>query len=362
VREDKAILLEGGAEREFPLDAFREILLEGTPQGSGGAAFELWMRQGDHVRAQTIREGQSADALDLSGSHWEAHGVPLSSLEALASASLMSDGSPEALDELRAARADPPVGSDRLMLERGGRRFSVTCTVQRLTESGVSIVASGASTTVPWAEVAWVVMGRVGTGAQAVPEGHQVCLADGSAIRLQSLSVESHTLAGRMGPALYSVDARAVRLILIASEAYRYLSDLKPQRVEVRPFLDVAWQPRFDSASTGGPLSLEGKAYAKGIGMHTRTEMAFDVAGRYSQFFATVGVDAAAGSRGAVIFRILADGRNAFESPSLKGGDAAQPVAVDIRGAQTLTLVADFGSPLEASGNFADWAEARVVR
>ncbi|MCK4375362.1 MAG: NPCBM/NEW2 domain-containing protein, partial [Candidatus Brocadiae bacterium] len=94
----------------------------------------------------------------------------------------------------------------------------------------------------------------------------------------------------------------------------------------------------------------------------TRTEMTFALGGQYSRLYATLGVDDSAGDLGQVAFKVLADGRSLHESEPLSGSDAARPLALDVEGVNSLTLVADFGSAVAASGNFADWAEARVVR
>ena len=61
-------------------------------------------------------------------------------------------------------------------------------------------------------------------------------------------------------------------------------------------------------------------------------------------------------------FRVLLDGRAAFEAGPLSGGGEPAPVVVDLAGARELTLSADFGSPVDASGDFADWAEVRVTK
>jgi hypothetical protein len=124
----------------------------------------------------------------------------------------------------------------------------------------------------------------------------------------------------------------------------------------------------LDRAAGGGPLVLAGRTYQKGIGMDARTEMTFALDGAYSRFYAMVGVDAgAAGESGAaaigkVVFRVLADGRQVYESVPLTAADAPRQVSLDARGIRLVTLVADFGSDVAAAGNFADWAEARVVR
>jgi len=148
----------------------------------------------------------------------------------------------------------------------------------------------------------------------------------------------------------------------VASDAYVYMSDLEPESVELEPFLDVVWKPGFDRNAAGTSLAIDGRTYRKGIGMHARTKMAFALDGRYSRLYATIGIDDAAGALGSVVFRVLADGRPLFQSDPVGGGDPARSLALDVAGARRLTLVADFGGSVVASGNLADWAEARLVK
>jgi hypothetical protein len=187
-------------------------------------------------------------------------------------------------------------------------------------------------------------------------------LADGARLRAESLRLEAGRLIARGGPTTWRIDLARLAGIQIGSDAYAYLSDLEPIAIEARPLLDVAWEPRLDSAAAGGPLTLDGRQYAHGIGMHTRTAMAFELTREFTHFYATAGVDDAAGGLGSVVFRVTAGGRTVIETPPLTGRDRAVQLCASIAGARRLTLVADFGSDVEAAGNLADWAEARVVR
>ncbi|MHC4592921.1 MAG: NPCBM/NEW2 domain-containing protein [Planctomycetota bacterium] len=179
---------------------------------------------------------------------------------------------------------------------------------------------------------------------------------------MDSFELADGALTGKSGKMQYLINSGAVRRLRVRSDAYRYLSDLQPAHVSSRPFVDVVWPPRLDRAVSGGPLTLGGKTYPKGIGMHVRTEMTFALGGAYSQFHAVVGVDDSAGQLGQVVFRVQADGEVIYESDPMSGGDAPQVLALDVMAAQMLTVAADFGDPLIGSGNFADWADARVVR
>ena len=187
-------------------------------------------------------------------------------------------------------------------------------------------------------------------------------LTDGTGIALESFELAHGRPSGVEGAARWSVEAKRLARIRVGSDACRYLSDLEPQSVVTTPLLDVVWPPRLDAAVTGSPLRLGGTTYAKGIGMHVRTEMTFALDGGYSRFLAVAGVDDAAGGLGAVVLRVVADGRTVFDSGERRGGQPPLPVSVEVGGVRRLALVADTAEAAALSGQFADWAEARLIR
>jgi beta-galactosidase len=135
---------------------------------------------------------------------------------------------------------------------------------------------------------------------------------------------------------------------------WRYL------KTDAAASITQGWRETFTDASiTGQPLSIAGQRYAKGLGTHAPGEMVFNLERKHSRFVAEVGIDDAGDARGSVVFRVLLDGKTAFDSGVLKRGQAAQPVDVDVTGANELRLVVtDAGDG--PGGDHADWAEARV--
>lgn len=108
------------------------------------------------------------------------------------------------------------------------------------------------------------------------------------------------------------------------------------------------------------PLQIGSKRYTKGLGSHAAGKIVVDLDGRYATFDAEVGVEKQDSTEGAVIFRVLVDGKKRFDSGVMRQTDAAKAVHVDVAGAQELVLVADPG----AEGiicDAADWAEARLT-
>lgn len=148
-----------------------------------------------------------------------------------------------------------------------------------------------------------------------------------------------------------------------------YLSDLEPDSVQWVPYFGmgkefpsrIAWcAPRKDRNLQSGPLQIDGRRYAKGLAMHSRTEMVFRLADTYRRFAASVGIDDTARPRGSVRLVIRGDDRVLFDA-EVAGTDPAKPVELDMTGVRRLTILADFGDDLDV-GDHLDLCEARLLK
>jgi hypothetical protein len=144
-----------------------------------------------------------------------------------------------------------------------------------------------------------------------------------------------------------------------------YLSDLEPADYRHVPYLAIAWPYRRDRNVLGEPLSVGGRRYLKGIGMHSASRLTYRLDGRYRRFDAVVALDDSAEEQGSVTFGVyvLRDGawKEAYTSGIVRGGEAPRPVSVNVHGAEGLTLTVDFadrGDELDR----AVWLDARLVK
>jgi beta-galactosidase len=118
-------------------------------------------------------------------------------------------------------------------------------------------------------------------------------------------------------------------------------------------------ETRTDASISGRTISIAGQSYEKGLGTHAPGELVFKLDRRHKQFFAEVGVDDQGGPTGSVLFKVLCDGKEAFNGSPMKFGQAAKPIALDVTGVAELRLVVTDGGD-GVQGDHADWANAAV--
>ena len=154
----------------------------------------------------------------------------------------------------------------------------------------------------------------------------------------------------------------AVAEICFESERFVHLSDLTPSKVVQAGLFDTALRFRRDRSSAGTPIRLGGAAYAKGLGLHSRCELTYGVAGEYVTFAAVAGIDAAADRRGNATLKVLGDGKELIKPVKLVGGAPPVPVRCDLSGIKQLTILVDFGDDGIDVGDHVDLADARLVK
>lgn len=118
--------------------------------------------------------------------------------------------------------------------------------------------------------------------------------------------------------------------------------------------------PHAGKSVDSNPLTLNGVAYPHGLGTHSVSRLLIDLKGSATRFEAMAGVDDEKKGAGSVQFQVFVDGRKAFETPVLRGGNAPVPVSVDLTGAKRMTLVATDGGDGNDSDH-ADWAGALLT-
>jgi beta-galactosidase GanA len=115
-----------------------------------------------------------------------------------------------------------------------------------------------------------------------------------------------------------------------------------------------------NQAGDGRPITINGVAYAKGLGTNSVSDVRVYLGGRCTSFSALAGVDDETNGGGSVTFTVVADGVPVATTPTVRGRTAAVPVRADLTGAQVLDLVV--GDAGDGNGlDHGDWAVPTVT-
>jgi hypothetical protein len=156
-----------------------------------------------------------------------------------------------------------------------------------------------------------------------------------------------------------NLPASEIETVRFRSGKMTYLSDLKPSKVEEIPFFGHRFPWRRDVNLLGAPLKMSGQTFERGLAVHSRCVLTYDLDGKYATFEALVGFDDASGGRGRVDCRVLADGKEIYANRDLRADRPPEKLALSVAGAQELRVSVDYG-PDADTGDRLILANARL--
>ena len=347
-----------GQEAETPLSGESLFRLSRQPRGARTLESSsisgpcVLLAGGDRLR---VRVGGTTDeALQLRSRLFGELAVPW---EAVAAIALRGDEGPAVPRRPRNAA----LNQDVLVLTNGD---SVGGTILSMDEQQIELDSTVGEVKIVRSGVASIFFNPDLTHVPE-PEGLHalVWLSDGSRVTAVALrSAGNRLVLDTPYRVRLEVDASAVEQVQFFGGPLVYLSDLEPAGFEHTPYFTVRWPFQRDRSVGGNPLRLRGTTYAKGLGLHSDSRLAYDLGARFRRFEATIGIDDETDGVGSVVFRVVVDGKERYASPVVRGTD--EPITlepIDVAGAQTLELLvehADYGDVQDHS----DWVDARLLR
>ena len=127
------------------------------------------------------------------------------------------------------------------------------------------------------------------------------------------------------------------------------------------PYFDRMLEYRVDKSFNGKPLQLAEGQIAKGIAVHSRTVLHYDLGGSFDEFRSKLGFQQPEGKPGQVDVRVIGDGKVLFEKADAKGDQPSTDINVKVSGVKELTLEVDFGKNQDV-GDRVVWGNARLIR
>jgi NPCBM/NEW2 domain len=239
----------------------------------------------------------------------------------------------------------------------------------KLTGGSLSIDVGGRATEMPLSRVAAIALGASRQPSVVSRRSKLVVgMRDGSLLYATKVSGAADNLAleltggGKLSGG--NVDD-VVALVGSGGGKIVYLSDLEPTDYRHVPYLSIAWPYRADRNVLGRPLMVGGKRYLKGLGMHSAARLTYRLDGKFRQFDALAALDDSSEGGGSVTFGVYVlrneQWRQAATSDTVRGGAPPEPVSVDVRGAEMITLTVDYADRGDELDH-ADWLDARLMR
>lgn len=270
---------------------------------------------------------------------------------------------------------EPAKEGDRLYLVRADALDRIDGAIEEFSAQGVRFHGERVDSRVfPWAEVAALFV--EGAGHTAAAEGADANvrvvadLVQGSRLRgvLRSMNNGQLVLAPHTGEPL-TLSFNDLRQLYVDDGSVRYLSELEPARAQAsRPFgddLGMSWKHRVDRSVTGGGLRAAGKFHARGLGVHAPSQLAWTLEPGWKTLRGRVAIDdevLTLSAKGSVVFRVLTDGKKAWESPVVRGGEAPVELPpIDLAQVKELVLEVDAG-PDSFVADRADWLDLLLSR
>ena len=111
----------------------------------------------------------------------------------------------------------------------------------------------------------------------------------------------------------------------------------------------------------GKPLRLNQKTYARGLAIHSKTELRYRLGGEYRRLQAMVGIDDEITKFGATTVRVIGD-RKPLYAADFAPRQPAIPLDLDVTGVIELEILVDWGPDGSDIGDRIHLADARLVK
>jgi len=250
-----------------------------------------------------------------------------------------------------------PREEDRFLVQIDDTIETLDGLVEGLSENELSFSWNDVSRKLKTADV--LAIGIADAGAE-IDGDALIHFLDGQAIVATVSNLKADALAVQLFGEPRVLSWKQVSGIEIMSERLRFLSDLKPETAIHKPIVTTVRPWQRDRSVGGEQLKLGETTYAKGIGVASWSSLKFSLAGEYSTFCATIGIDSSTEGRGDCIFVVRGDGKELVRE-AMKGTDPAKAVRVELGNTQELELMVLPGNDLDLSDR-ANWCDACVLK
>ncbi|MCA9022908.1 MAG: NPCBM/NEW2 domain-containing protein, partial [Planctomycetaceae bacterium] len=159
----------------------------------------------------------------------------------------------------------------------------------------------------------------------------------------------------------FSIDTAYLESVKTVNARSVSLVEIQPDSVTQVPFFNQQYPYQVNKSLSGKPLKIGTQSFSKGLCVHARTVLVYQLGKEFEKFQTTPGLQAETGKLGNVAVKILADGKTLFENPEFTSATKLESLNLDVTGCGTLTLVVDFGKDQDVGDRFV-WGDPKLIR
>ncbi len=175
-----------------------------------------------------------------------------------------------------------------------------------------------------------------------------------------ALDAKGFTVTAVAGPTITYPRPEVARLDY-TNDKVAFLSDLRPVQMIEKSKQGRKENLRIDKNLDNTQLKVEGETYAKGLAIHSHTELVYDLNGKYAKFEAAIlGMDDMVGGDGQPVVKIEADGKELL-SEVITRKHSRKNLTFDIKGVKQLRIVVT-SSGLFDFGDHVDLANPKLSK
>lgn len=337
---------------------------------AGGGKWTLALRNGDVLEGDPV--GVSGQTLSFTVAELGTIEIPIKSLAVLQFKESKIASPPPSPPTPPAGAAD----KDVVKLRNGDQVEGIFVAV----DADKLTLASGAENTPAELELGHVERVSFGgvTAARAVgPLAARVTFVSGSVLTVPlsdkdgafSWSVGDVVVRDPAGKLRKTTADQIVSLEVLGGRVI-FLTELDAAKDKQVSYLDTQWPTQINRNVLGQPLKAGKVIYARGLGVHTRSTLTYDLAaagggagggGGFETLTLRAGVDDSAAPYGEASLSVVLDGKVLWEGRNMKAGQVSEELHLAVKDGKMLELRAEPAGRLDVLGRV-DWLNAALVR
>jgi len=193
-----------------------------------------------------------------------------------------------------------------------------------------------------------------------------VGLTDGSLLHVSKLSVNNESASFLFYSTTIRCESQQVIYLQWVDPRVTFVSDLPVISYRNIPFLSLSWPYRLDQNVLGSSLRCNGRAFQKGVGVHSACRLTYATPEKATLLIGKVGMDDRSQGEGSSRFRVFVDRglgkwEESYTSPVVRSNQIPESFSVDVSDVKQISLLVEYADRADVR-DYANWLDLRFVQ